>query len=50
MQRTQSELGDHDIPEGLVPSKEIEVPEDFTREEWEDLTEVIISVFYYSNR
>jgi hypothetical protein len=35
-------------PEGLLPSLEIEVPQGFEREEWEKLTEVIITFIYNS--
>jgi hypothetical protein len=32
------------LPEGLLPSLEIEVPQGFERDEWEELTEVITTV------
>jgi hypothetical protein len=37
-----------DFPEGLLPPKDIAIPVNFERDEWEALTEVIITVFYHA--
>lgn len=36
-----------DEPEGLLPPRDIIPPPHFEKEEWEKLTEVIISFFYH---
>lgn len=35
-------------PEGLAPARPCETPKGFTDEEWQDLTKVIILVYYHS--
>jgi hypothetical protein len=49
MQLIKEELSDADTPEGLAPAREVEILVGFTQDEWEQLTEVIILVFYYSS-
>jgi len=38
----------HDEPEGALPALEVVVPEGFNYDEWKELSEVFITVFYYS--
>jgi hypothetical protein len=37
-----------DGPEGLLPLLELDVPQGFERDEWEQLTEVLITFLYNS--
>jgi hypothetical protein len=34
-------------PEGIQPSLDVQVPENFEREEWVNLTDVIITALYH---
>lgn len=37
-----------DVPEGLVPAIKLEPPPGFEQDEWEQLTDVIITAIYHS--
>ena len=37
-----------DVPEGLVPAIKLEPPPRFEQDEWEQLTDVIITAIYHS--
>ena len=47
IKRESTTEADGDVSEGLAPPRVAQIPKDFTKQEWADLTEVIIPVYYH---